>query len=283
MQRSIRRLALEIDGLAKIAAAFTALAVLSDLRGDDDGSEDEKASKDRRCQENRIEIDLKERRLSLQEAQLREMERELEEAKAAFYTAHLATSQKIQWLEAKVHAKKTQDQRKKERTERERLERIERWRKEAAKARRAEAAAAREQQAKAQIAAGESKQQQRHASACDHDNLWDRVKVYGSTHCLHCEIERQAMLQCLNCGIEACPKCQRALRQQLARKRARTAATDVGEAPESPPQRPRSQARWNHREWIPGQMSEGHWYPGYWQSGHWARGQRGEGQWSEGQ
>ena len=238
LQRSIRVLRQEIDGLAKTVAAEasvkerkncqSAFSALVAPDSEDDESEEENARKDRRCQERRIEIDLKERRLSLQEVQLLELEKNLEEGKKAFDTLNLINAQKIKTLEARVRIRQAHDQR-----ERERLDKIAKDLKEAqeaAKRRRAEAVRKRHADAQAREAArreDEERQQQHqhnswssnfdpystdhaaYASGCIHDCWWNRVN--GPASCPECQGLQMFVLQCRGCGIQACLKCQRAL------------------------------------------------------------------------
>ena len=133
LQRSISRLEQDIENLASIAAAEVGVEahknswgawLLSPFYKQADESEDEKARKDRQRQERRIEKDLKERRLGLHQAQLREKEILLQQAKKEIDAANTCDDQTIRDIEAKASHRETRERLEKEMAERERLARI---------------------------------------------------------------------------------------------------------------------------------------------------------------
>jgi hypothetical protein len=141
LQESIRVLKREIKNLVSVADAEAAVEArknswatwaFSGLSKKVDEGEDEKARKDRQRQERKIEIDLKERRLSSQEAQLQEKEKTLKQAQAAFNAANLANATRIQIIETRRRDRRAREQKEKERVEQERLEKIQKERAEQA-------------------------------------------------------------------------------------------------------------------------------------------------------
>jgi len=135
LQRTIRRLEQEIKNIASIEAAERAAEasknswgtwILSPLYKKVEESEEEKSRKDRDRQERRIEKDLKERRLSLQKAELLKKEDQMEEAKKSIDAENLRNDQSIEALEARKRSREEHARRQKEREEQERLAKIRR-------------------------------------------------------------------------------------------------------------------------------------------------------------
>jgi hypothetical protein len=89
LQRTIRGLEQEIKGLASITAA----------------EKEMKSHKGRRSQERKFQQDLKERRLSLQKAQLQEKESDMKQAKEKIDAADLRNDTAIRLIEAKIEAR----------------------------------------------------------------------------------------------------------------------------------------------------------------------------------
>jgi curved DNA-binding protein CbpA len=131
LQRIIRVLEQEIRDLSDAAVAEAAVKarkknknptahdLLSALSIDDD--EDEKVRNDRRRRhrEIRTEIESKEWDLGLQEAELQEKQKVLDRAKEAIDAANLINDRKIQAIEARVLARKAQEQQAREKEKRE--------------------------------------------------------------------------------------------------------------------------------------------------------------------
>lgn len=266
MQRAIRRLEQDIKNLATIAAAEKAEEarknnwgtwMLSPLYNKKEESEEEKARKDRQRQERRIEKDMKERRLSSEQAKLQEKEEQMKGAQADIDGADSRTDQAMRAFELRRWNREARELAEKERLERERLEKImkrqrEQRDKEAAAAREAyrkqqeEAQAAREASWKRQVEARaaelarqeEHRRQQRRqtnamhsnfgngstrhtsASNCAHGGWWD--KNHGRTACPECYGVWNYLLECPGYGKKACPKCQSTLRPRFPHHTERT-------------------------------------------------------------
>ncbi|KAK1810769.1 hypothetical protein LTR12_014853 [Friedmanniomyces endolithicus] len=260
LQRSIRRVEQDMKNLASTAAAEAAVKArknswgtwfLSPLYKQVDESEDEKARKDRGRQERRIEKDLKERRLGLQQAQLREKESLLKQAKEYVDTADLCSDRTIRAIENRTRDREAGERLEKEKVEEERLARI--WkqqqeqrekqaqearevlRKQQAEPRAAEFARQEENRRLQKVFVDEMERRQRnnvhssfdhgttrqaYASACSHDGWWD--KVQGRTACPKCYHVWNYLLQCPSCETKACPKCQSELRPRVPRNTTRT-------------------------------------------------------------
>lgn len=129
LRREFQQLEQEIKYLASIAAAEAALEasknswatwVLSPFYKQVRESENGKARKEKECQERRTEKDLKERRWASQQAQLREQEEQMEQAKKDFDAAGLIDDQAIDAIEAKKRNRDVQKQDEREMIERQR-------------------------------------------------------------------------------------------------------------------------------------------------------------------
>jgi hypothetical protein len=248
LRRTIRRLEQDITNLAGVTAA-------------EKGTE---AHQGRKSQERQIEQDLKERRLTLQKAQLLEKENGMKQAKDEIDAADLHNDNAIRIIEAKIEArarsKEAHDRRQREATERERRENLrqqqqqqqqQEQREKDAKTRRQQEEQREKDGRAAEFARQEEVRRQErlrrnnaahphvnhnsthqpHASAtCDHNGGWE--KVVHRKPCPECHDVWNYMLQCPGCKIEACARCQADIRPLHQR---RTERTTQREAP-----RPRS-------------------------------------------
>ncbi|KAF1844714.1 DnaJ-domain-containing protein [Cucurbitaria berberidis CBS 394.84] len=269
VQRVIRRLEQEIKNLDSIAAAEAATEakknswgtwLLSPIYKKVEDSEEEKARKDRGRQERRIEKDMKERRLALKKAALREEQSLLEKAKEAAEAADFVDDGNIRLLQQRIWAREASEKQEKEKVERERQARIRKEQQEQQEKRNREAAEARfkqlaEEQKRSREVAEALRRRQRqnifldairnrqkqythvntpeesnyqsHQSVCRHDGWWP--KVQGRTECPTCTESWTYLLQCPDCSMKACPRCQHAIRPKRGRRnppRARTPSPD---------------------------------------------------------
>jgi hypothetical protein len=212
-------------------------------------SEEDKARKDIARQERRMEKDMKERRLALKEDSLKKEENLLRTAKDEVDAADLADDRKIRMIRDRIRARETYERQEKERAERERLAKIRKQQREEQEKRDREAAEAyRKRQAEARAAEQKLKEEQakqwqktvnelrkkanhssQHARSnvpqrgarraskltCSHDGWWP--KVQGQRACPECSDVWTYLLQCPGCDMEACPKCQAAIRPSRPR------------------------------------------------------------------
>jgi hypothetical protein len=238
LKRAIRRLEQEIKNLDSILAAEAATEaqknswgawLLSPIYKKAEESEDEKARKDRGKQERRIEKDMKERRLESKKADLKKEEALLQKAKEEVDAADLSDDGKIRVIQARIRAKEIWERQEKERLERERRAKVakqqqeqrEEWEREAVEALRKQQAETRaEQKQYARFNVPKGSTHQAHTSSCRHDGWWP--KVQGRTACPQCHEIWTYLLQCPNCEMKACPKCQSVIRPRRTRNEART-------------------------------------------------------------
>ena len=129
-------------------------------------SGEEKARKDRERQERRIERDLKERRLSSQQAELSKKEDQMIEAKKSIDAQNLRDDQSIGTIEARKRSREARERRDREREEQERLAKLRREQEaQEAKARREQQERWRQQQeAQAKIWREQEEQRMRAAA-----------------------------------------------------------------------------------------------------------------------
>lgn len=243
LQRDTRRLENEIQSLHSIVAAEAAEEarknswgtwLLSPIYKKAEDSEDEKARKDIKRQERRIEKDMKERRLRLKKADLWDEERRLNEAKEEVDAADVADNRKIQWIQYRMREREMRERQERERVERERTERIwkqeqeqrEKQEREVAEAQRKWLAEERAAMRKRQEDQARKWQETFHDDQypftaehntyqasrilCGHDGWW--LKVQGYTACPECHTIWSYLLQCPGCEMRACPKCQSTIR-----------------------------------------------------------------------
>ncbi|KAH9208348.1 DnaJ domain-containing protein, partial [Leptodontidium sp. 2 PMI_412] len=259
LQRNIRRLEQEIKNLDSIIAAEAAREaqknswgnwLLSPIYKKAEDSEEEKARKDRERQERKIEKDMKERRLWLKKADLKEEESLLRKAKEEVDAADLVEDGKIRVIQDRIRARETWERQERERVERERIAKSWKQQQEQREKREREAAEAfRKQQAEERAAAQERQEEharkwqkiladeaqkrreqdahfnrpeylftaegstrQASTSTCQHNGWWS--KVQGRTACPECNDIWTYLLQCPGCSMKACPKCQGAIRRR---------------------------------------------------------------------
>jgi hypothetical protein len=203
-------------------------------------------------QERRIEKDMKERRLGLKKASLKEEESLLRKAKEEVDAADLVDTRKIREIQDKIWARETWEKQERVRVERERTAKIWKQQQEQREKRKQEAAEAlRKQQAEeraaeqkrqeeqarkwqkiiddetrkrreqyAHLFAAEGSTRQASTSTCRHDSWW--LKVQGRTACPECHDIWTYLLQCPGCRMKACPRCQGVIRPRIPRNAART-------------------------------------------------------------
>lgn len=251
-QRFIQRLEQEIRNLDSILAAEAAEEaqkrswgtwLLSSIYKKVEDSEEEKAYKDRKRQERRIEKDMKERRLELKKGELKKEESLLTKAKEEVDAADLVDDWKIRVIQDKIRAIETWERQERERAERERTASI--WKQQQEKREReaAEAAEAAEalRKRQAEERAAEQKWHKEQATKwqhifdddnypftaegsayqasrilCSHEGWWP--KVQGRTACPECHDIWNYLLQCPGCKMKACPKCQYKIRPKRNRR-----------------------------------------------------------------
>ncbi|KAL8881438.1 MAG: hypothetical protein Q9192_007796 [Flavoplaca navasiana] len=225
--------------------------LLSSISKQAEDTEEEKARKDRERQERRIEKDMKERRLVLKQAELKREEDRLRTAKAEIDAADWSEEEKIRVIQARIRTRETRERQEREKAERERMANIWKQHKEQREQRekreREAAEALRKQQAENRAAeqkrqeeetrkwqnninnqTGKHREQrtnpnlpkgstrQAHTSTCRHGGWWS--KVQGRTACPKCDDIWTYLLQCPGCEMEACPKCQAAVRPRMNRR-----------------------------------------------------------------
>jgi len=221
--------------------------LLSPIYKKAEDSEEEKARKDRRRQERRIEKDMKERRLISKKTDLKSQENLLKRAKEEYDAADLDDDRKIHMIQIRIWAKEHQERQEREKSERERVAKIwkqqreqqEKREQEVAEALRKKQAERREAEQKRQEEATriwedelkrtreqyyahfnrpEGSTHQGCTSICRHDGWWP--KVQGRTACPKCSEVWTYLLQCPGCKMQACPRCQAAIRPRVPRRRA---------------------------------------------------------------
>ncbi|RDW85290.1 hypothetical protein BP6252_02880 [Coleophoma cylindrospora] len=218
-------------------------------------SEEEKAYKDRARQERRIEKDMKERRLELKKVVLGTEECLLREAKERVDAADLVDDVKIREIQDKIRFREASERQERERQERERVEKIRKQQQEQAQRMWEEAAALRKKQAEERAAAEQKRQEeqakkwqkffddetkrrreqqapvnppnffftpqgsnhQTSTSTCGHHGWWP--KVQGRTACPECDDIWTYLLQCPDCDMKACPRCQGEIRRRTPRNK----------------------------------------------------------------
>lgn len=238
-------------------------------------NEEEKATKERKKQERRIEKDLKERRLLLKKAELEKQEKLLKNSQGEIDSADRADDYTIRTLQAKIRAREAaereerlkqqreaaaarkrqeeQEEAKRRKREYEEWEKRQREATEAWEKRQREATEERDRRYREAVEAREKRQrevaeelrkrraadtaaaaaarkrqeeQQGRASwtdfrdddgkgfsaagACVHDGWWP--KVQGRTKCPECHDTWNYLLECPECKMKACPKCQSTIR-----------------------------------------------------------------------
>ena len=219
--------------------------LLSSISKKAEETEEEKVRKDRERQERRIEKDMKERRLVSKEAELKREEDRLRTAKEEIDAADWSEEEKMRVIQARIRTREIRERQEREKAERERMANIWKQHKEQREQRekreREAAEALRKQQAENRAA--EQKRQEEefrkrrkninnqtdnhreqrthpnlpkgstgpaYTSTCRHGGWWS--KVQGRTACPKCDDIWTYLLQCPGCEMEACPKCQAAIR-----------------------------------------------------------------------
>ncbi|XMA10408.1 hypothetical protein WAI453_003199 [Rhynchosporium graminicola] len=193
---------------------------------------------------------MKERRLGLKKTDLKKEEVSFRKATENVDAADLVDNGKIRVIEDEVRIRETRERQERERVEREKAARIwqeqqvEREKKdreaaEAIKKRRAEEWAAAEKKQEEQLRRWQNhldsqypytaEQSTFRASKiiCNHNGWWP--KVHGRTACPECHEIWTYLLQCPECKIKVCPKCQstkRPGRNRRAPPRVRTSYED---------------------------------------------------------
>lgn len=220
--------------------------MLSPIYGRKVDSEEEKERKSRTLQERKIMRDMKERRLVLKKADLKMHEAALKYDMGIVDAAERCDDEKIRRLRDRIREKEEREKQERERVERERLaklwkqwqeqhEKLEREAAEAFRKQRAEEQAAeqkraeerrkkwqresvqqqrefteRAKQAKEQRQREVVRQQRQTQKACYHQGWWPKME--GRAACPECDDVWNYLLQCPNCDMMACPKCQHNLR-----------------------------------------------------------------------
>ncbi|KAL8887847.1 MAG: hypothetical protein Q9205_004192 [Flavoplaca limonia] len=257
LQTGIRQLKQKIKNLDSIFDAEAAIEaqknswttwLLSSISKKAEDTEEEKARKDRERQERRIEKDLKERRLVTKQAELKREEDRLRTAKEEIDAADRSEEEKIRVIQARIQTRETRERQEREKAERERMANIWKQQKEQREKREREAAEALRKQQAENRAAEQKRQEeetrkwqkffndrtgkhweqhthpnlpkgstaQAHTSTCRHGGWWS--KVQGRTACPKCDDIWTYLLQCPGCEMEACPKCQAAIRPRMNRR-----------------------------------------------------------------
>lgn len=257
MKREIRRLEQDIKNLDSIRAAEASEEasknswgtwLLSPFYKRPEESEERKAQKDIARQERRVEKDIKERKLYLRRAALKDIESRLTSSKTEFVTANLRDDEKIRLLQTVIYVRERQERERQE-YERQARERTERYMRaeQMRQEQQQREAAAREaieeiiRAAAQQRRANEARQQQAHHSTytsfphassspylvCTHAGWWPKVE--GRTACPKCAESWTYLLQCPGCAMQACPRCQAAVRPRHQRlSRPRSPSPDYG-------------------------------------------------------
>lgn len=269
LKRVIRRVEQDITGLNSIFAAEAAVEaqrnswstwLLSPLFKKVEVSDEEKERRDRERQERRIEMDIKDRRLSSNRESLAKMEDMQRRTKAELDATNRKDEILKQDIRARIQARETRQRQEKERAEYD--ARMKAWRAQQElrlKQEREAAEALRRQQAARQAA--EQRRQQEEAKereelleqfyarlheqhphtyshtythptssqprsrTCSHGGWWD--KVHGRTACPECHKVWNYLLQCPGCSMNACSKCQASIRPRFQRNTHRRAHTRV--------------------------------------------------------
>lgn len=241
LQRDIRQLEKEIKAFDSILAAEAAEKaqknswgtwLLSIYKKAED-SEQGKARKDREMQEKRIEKDMKERRLEKRRVALKKEEGLFREEKGEIGAADMVDEEKIRVIQRGIWTRETWERRLRERQEEERRQKIRKQQQKQWKEKERNAAAIwRKQQAEERAAEHKRKEEfarmRRRStdqaststctSTCNHDNWW--TKVQHRAECPECYDFCIYLLECPDCKMKACAKCQGAIRRTRAARRA---------------------------------------------------------------
>lgn len=248
LQRGIRRLEQEIKNLDSISAAEKAVEaqknswgtwLISPLYKTLEESEAEKARKDRQKQERRFEKDMKERRLDSKKVDLKAEEYQLRKTKEEIDAADLRDDEKIRMIQTKRQARENRESEERAKVEKELLARIQKQQQEEREKKERDALEAmrkryQERVRKQQKAdeANTHRGQYTHfdvnkgstyearTSACRHGGWWP--KVQGRMACPECYESWTYLLQCPDCKVKACPRCQAAMRPRISRNRGTT-------------------------------------------------------------
>ncbi|KAI4228051.1 MAG: hypothetical protein L6R40_008165 [Gallowayella cf. fulva] len=168
LQRGVRQLEQEIKNLDSIVDAEAAIEaqknswttwLLSSISKKAEDTEEEKAHKDRKRQERRIEKDIKERRLVLKQAGLKKEENLFRKAKEEIDAADLSDEGKMRVIQARKWARESRERQEREKAERERQANIWKQQQEQREKREREAAEALRKQ-QAENRAAEQKRQE---------------------------------------------------------------------------------------------------------------------------
>jgi len=255
-KREIRRLEQSISELNSILAAEAAAEaqknswstwLLSPLYKRVEESDEDRARKDRARQERRIEKDMKERRLSANKEEVESIETSMNALQAEKDAADAEDERWILAFQRVIWSKENAQRLKREKAERElrahqmrqQQEQRERREREEAEMRRRQQAAEREaeqkryeeQHQRRQEAMEEDARQwqeqfrhflfaegsshQTHTTTCQHDGWWPKVQGYKA--CPRCSEGWTYLLQCPGCNMQACPRCQAAVRPRRRR------------------------------------------------------------------
>lgn len=227
-QKDIRSLELEIRNLSSIQAAEKAAEaqknswttwLLSPIYKQREESEDERVRKDIQRQERRIEKDMKERRLHAKVTILKTEEEQLQMAAERFRAADLNDSRMIQGIHARARARAERRRQEKLKAEDERVQKVLREQRELRQRKAAESARKYQADLEAQRKLDEESRRRQPVSsrgACTHAFWWN--KVQGRRACPECRENWSYLLQCPGCALNACPRCQAALRPRLPRR-----------------------------------------------------------------
>lgn len=241
LQRDIRQLEGDIKGFDTILAAEAAEKaqsnswgtwLLSSIYKKAKDSEEETARKDRERQEKRIEKDMKERRLGPMRVALEKEEGRLRKAKDEIGAADMVDDEKIRVIQNGIWFREIWERLRRARQEEERREKIRKQQQEQREERERNAATAWRKQ-KAEERAAEQKRKEENArmwqrstgqaststctSSCNHSSWWS--KVQGRTACPECDDTWTYLLECPDCRMKACPKCQSAIRRRIGTTR----------------------------------------------------------------